>query len=74
MTRSPHPDDCRDALRALAQRRAAMQDGLRAWPRDLAHVAHGARSAGLSLSEIARLAGVARTTVYSALEHEAGDG
>ena len=63
----PHPDDCREDLRRLAERRVELLREQQAWPMDLADTARRCKTAGLSITEIADLAGVTRQTVYTAL-------
>jgi len=66
MTRGPHPDDVRDELRAWAQRRRALQHERDMLTAELGDIASRCAAAGVSLAETARLAGVSRTTVYTA--------
>lgn len=65
--RAPHPDDCRDALRELAERREEHAREHEALTADLGREARVAQTAGLSVTEIAELAGVSRQTVYAAM-------
>jgi predicted DNA-binding protein YlxM (UPF0122 family) len=68
----PHPDDCRNDLRQLAERRVELLREQQAWPIDLADATATAKAAGLSMTEIADLAGVTRQTVYAALAGRKG--
>ncbi len=63
----PHPDDCREDLRQLAERRDELLREQQAWPIDLGDAAARAKAAGLSITEIAAVAGVTRQTVYTAM-------
>lgn len=60
IARGPHPDDCRDKLRALGEERAT-------WPERFAAAALEADSASVPVTEMAQLVGVTRATVYRAL-------
>jgi predicted transcriptional regulator len=62
-----HPEDCRADLRELAERRVELLREQQAWPIDLADIARRSRSAGLTITEIAEIAGVTRQTVYTAM-------
>lgn len=66
MAYRPHPDDSREQLRQWAERRAEHQREAQALMIDLGDDALRAQDAGLSVTEIAELAGVTRQTVYTA--------
>lgn len=66
MPRAPHPDDARESLRQWAQRRDEWDLERQALSIDLADTARLARSAGLSMTEIAELAQISRTSLYAA--------
>lgn len=72
--RPPHPDDCRTMLRALGAQRTAFLRWQAEWPSEVAECARMSQAAGLSLTEVASLVGVARTTIYAALDaHPVGE-
>lgn len=65
--RAPHPEDCRGELAQWASLRVERARQDRAHARQLGGLAARAQSAGLTVTEIARIAGVARSTLYTAL-------
>lgn len=66
MARSLHPDDARKRLRAYARRRQTAEERVRALAGELPDLIVACRAAGLSMTEIARLAGISRSTVHDA--------
>lgn len=58
----------RDALAAAGARRLELENAQRDETSRLAELAIGARAAGISLSEIARVTGLSRPTVYALIE------
>ena len=64
MSRPLHPEDARKNLRAYARRRQATEARVRALADELPQLIDTCRAAGLSMTEIARLAGVSRDTLY----------
>lgn len=65
-----HPDDCRAALERICERRAAGERIRAEAMADLAVWIPAALAAGLTVSEVARLAGVTRQTVYDTLRRD----
>lgn len=65
-----HPDSCRMALSAIRERRAASERVRAEAMLDLAVWARSAVDAGVSVVEVAQLAGVTRATVYAAMRGE----
>ncbi|MFW5933708.1 MAG: hypothetical protein ACOCT8_03145 [Actinomycetota bacterium] len=65
--RPPHPDDARQALRDLAQRRSQINHLEAEVQRDLAPAIEQALEAGLSKTEIAELSGMSRSRLYQRL-------
>lgn len=63
-----HPDDARQTLAQIGERRAAGERVRAEAMRDLERWAPAAVEAGVTRVEIARLAGVSRTTVYAILD------
>lgn len=61
---TPHPDDVRAALAALGERIAAAAQIHAEAMQDLGAWIQVADEAGVSVSEVARLAGVSRPTIY----------
>lgn len=64
------PDDARQALTRIGERRAAGERIRAEAMLDLARWAPAAQAAGVSVAEIARLAGVTRVTVYATLARD----
>jgi hypothetical protein len=64
MKRALHPDDARTQLRAYARRRKAAEDRIEQVRGELPDLIATSRAAGLPMTEIAKLAGVARDTLY----------
>lgn len=63
-TRPMHPDDARQALRDLAERRSEINRAEAEWRHDLGHAIEQAIAAGLAKSEVAELSGMSRRTFY----------
>jgi DNA-binding XRE family transcriptional regulator len=63
-TRPPHPDDVRDQLRSWQQRKLAADLAVVELQGELAALIPTARRSGLSVVEVAKLAGVSRRTLY----------
>lgn len=70
MTRPPHPDDARQTLIELAERRSEINRAEAAWRHDLGHAIAQAIAAGLAKNEIAELSGMSRATLYRHLEDQ----
>jgi transcriptional regulator of acetoin/glycerol metabolism len=64
MKRAPHPDDARTQLRAYARRRKAAEKRVEQVRGELPDLITTSRASGLPMTEIARLAGIARDTLY----------
>lgn len=70
MGRAPHPDDARQALTDLAERRSEINRAEAAWRHDLGQAIAQAIAAGVPKSEIAELSGMSRATLYRHLEDQ----
>lgn len=64
MTRPPHPDDARQTLIELAERRSEINRLEAMWRNDLAPAIEQALAAGLTKTEIAELSGMTRMSVH----------
>lgn len=62
--RAPHPDDARQTLIELAERRSEINHLEAMWRNDLGPAIEYALAAGLSKVEIAELTGMGRATLY----------
>ena len=71
--RPMHPDDARRKLREYARRRKAADDRVHQLIAELADLSAACRDAGLSMTEIAQLAGVSRSTLYDSLPKSTAD-
>jgi len=67
-TRPPHPDDVRDELRSWQQRKLAADLAVVELQGELAALIPTARRSGLSIVEVAKLAGVSRRTIYRTID------
>ncbi len=71
--RPMHPDDARRKLREYARRRKAADERVHQLIAELANLSAASRAAGLTMSEIAQLAGVSRSTLYDSIPKPTAD-